>query len=186
MSWIQTYNGGRFDFFNMSKEKLDINAIAHALSQVCRFGGHCREFYSVAQHSVYVSQLCKPDNRMAGLMHDATEAYIGDMVSPLKKLVPEFQNYESDLWRVVASQFGIPKKLPDDVKAADLAMLSAEARDLCGADPTTWGLKPARADIPTIAPWSCKLAKKYFLEEFHRLSGEYARALATSSFGGVY
>lgn len=185
MTWMATYKGNRFDFNNMGKTVLDIEDIAHSLSLVCRFGGHCREFYSVAQHSVYVSQLCKPDHKLAGLLHDATEAYIGDMVTPLKRLVPDFQNYEGDLWRVLAKQFGLPREMPQDVRDADITMLAAEARDLLNADVSTWGLKAAPESIK-IVPWAPKLAEKYFLEAFHTMDGEYARALATSYFGGVY
>lgn len=184
MSWMQTYKGGRFDFFAMSRSPLDIEDIAHSLSLVCRFGGHCKEFYSVAQHSVYVSQLCHHDHKLAGLLHDATEAYIGDMVTPLKRLVPEFKEYEKSLYWTLAKQFGLPKELPQDVRDADLVMLAAEARDLMGANPSAWGLKDAPASI-RIEPWPPKLAEKYFLEAFHTLDGEYARALATSFMGGI-
>lgn len=184
MSWMATYRGHRFDFFNMSKTTLDIEDIAHALSQICRFGGHCREFYSVAQHSVYVSQLCSHDHKLVGLLHDATEAYIGDMVTPLKRLVPDFQQYEASLYHVIAKQFGLPRELPQEVKDADITMLAAEARDLLNADVSTWGLTSAPESI-RIEPWPSKLAEKYFLEAFHTIDGEYARALATSFMGGI-
>jgi hypothetical protein len=179
VSFIQTFKGNFFDFSQMHKHPLDIEDIAHALSQVCRFGGHCREFYSVAQHSVYVSQMCK-EFPMAGLLHDATEAYVGDMVSPLKRRIPEYRQHEMWLWLVLARQFGLPKEMPAEVKRADEVMLAAEARDLMGFDATIWGIASAPESI-RIEPWPCKLAERYFLERFHSLSVEYSRAMAAEA-----
>lgn len=184
MTWMQTHKG-RFDFAEPGKHWMDIESIAHSLSLICRFNGHCKEFYSVAQHSVYVSQLCKPDNRLSGLLHDAPEAYIGDMVSPLKKMIPAFQAFEGDVWEVLARQQGLPLALPQDVKDADLEMLALEARDLMGVDPTAWGLKAPSVNAK-ITPWDSKRAERHFLDAYRAILGEYPRALAATSFGGVY
>lgn len=183
MTFIQTYNGNLFDYAMMHKSPLDIEDIAHALSQICRFGGHSREFYSVAQHSVYVSQLVGSANKLAGLMHDAPEAYLGDMVSPLKRRMPEYQYHEKLLWATMAKQFDLPSELPEEVKRADLTMLAAEARDLMGYDATIWGI-PAAPESIRIVPWPSKMAEKYFLEAFQTLTGEYARALVTAAAAG--
>lgn len=169
MTWIQTYRGHRFDFSMMHKEPLDIEDIAHALSQVCRFGGHCREFYSVAQHSVYVSQLVGPRHSLVGLLHDATEAYMGDMVSPLKRRIPEYRQHEQWLWMVISGQFGLPVEMPEEVRKADLIMLAAEARDLCKADVSTWGLSSAPEWI-RIEPWTPRVAKMHFMDAFATLT----------------
>jgi hypothetical protein len=179
MTFIQTFKGGFFDFAMMHKHPLDIEDIAHALSQICRFGGHSREFYSVAQHSVYVSQLVSGDNKLAGLMHDAPEAYLGDMVSPLKRRMPEYKYHEGLLWATLAKQYGLPKELPEEVKAADLIMLAAEARDLMGYDATIWGIPPAPESI-RVVPWPSKVAEKHFLEAFRALTSEYTRAMAVA------
>ncbi len=175
MSWMQTYRGHRFDFGFMHREPLDIEDIAHALSQVCRFGGHCREFYSVAQHSVYVSQLVNPEHRLTALLHDATEAYMGDMVSPLKRRITEYQQHEQWLWMVISRQFGLPMGQPDEVRRADLVMLAAEARDLCNADVSTWGLAAAPESI-RIHPWPPKVAERHFLDSFAALTGAASKA----------
>lgn len=169
MSWMQTYKGHHFDFSFMHKTPLDIEDIAHALSQICRFNGHCREFYSVAQHSVYVSQLVSQAHGFAGLMHDAPEAYLGDMVSPLKRRIPEFRQHEQWLWMVVAKQFGLPLEMPEEVRKMDLVMLAAEARDLLKADVSTWGLAAAPEWI-RIEPWPPKVAERHFLDSFAALS----------------
>lgn len=181
MGWSQTYAGKKFDYANPTPESIDIKDIAHALSLVCRFGGHCRDFYSVAQHSVYVSQFVRADYALIGLMHDAAEAYIGDMVSPLKRQIESFNLLEGRVFKVIASKFGFPASLPDEVKKADLALLSAEARDLMGAVPEDWGIPAPMASIPKIIPWSPILAEKYFLERFRLLTEEYSRGMVPAA-----
>src|SRR5690242_11754504 len=83
--WMQTYTGRRFWPLDPRVDDIDIGDIAHHLSLVCRFAGACREFYSVAQHCVGVSYVCDPKDALWGLLHDAAEAYVGDMVRPLKR-----------------------------------------------------------------------------------------------------
>jgi hypothetical protein len=87
--YIVTYTGRRFHFLDPKIDEISIEDIAHALSNVCRFTGHTKRFYSVAEHSCLVSALC--DNRLEGLLHDASEAYMSDLSSPLKMLVPDYK-----------------------------------------------------------------------------------------------
>jgi hypothetical protein len=177
---MQTYTGKALQFDDPKADQICIEDIAHALSNICRFSGHCKQHYSVAQHSVYVSQMVDPQDALSGLLHDATEAYIGDMVSPLKRLIPQFATYEDRLWRVIARKYKLPADLPISVKRADLEMLSAEARDLCNADPILWGLRKAPENI-RIIPWTPEEAKVHFLDRFHVLTGEYATAMLSAS-----
>jgi len=186
MSWMQTYTGKALHFHNPIKKEICIEDIAHALSRICRFNGHTQDHYSVAQHSVYVSRLVPSDDKLAALLHDATEAYIGDMVSPLKKLIPDFSTYEDRLWSVIAGKYGIPKVMPASVKKADLTMLSVECRDLMHGNPLEWGIEPAPDSIPPIVCWDAETAKRYFMEQFQILTGEYGTALlSASSMGGM-
>jgi len=84
-AWIQTISGRKFPLAEPDPNQIDIEDIAHALSMLCRFNGHCTQFYSVAEHSMHVSHEISNDLALAGLLHDAAEAYLGDVPSPLKK-----------------------------------------------------------------------------------------------------
>lgn len=128
--WITTYSGKEFHILEPSYDEICIEDIAHALSLTCRFGGHAKRFYSVAEHSVYVSILCQDKNKMAGLLHDASEAYIGDVVSPLKSVLPQYKDIERDIMMFIADRFGFEFPLSEDVHNCDLAQLGSEAREL--------------------------------------------------------
>src|SRR4051794_15527189 len=91
--WITTFSRRQFWPLDPHSDEIHIEDIAHSLSQQCRFGGHSRSFYSVAQHSCLVSALCKANDALWGLLHDASEAYLGDIPRPLKSL-PEFEFYQ--------------------------------------------------------------------------------------------
>ena len=166
--WFLTSTGKQFFPLDPRAEDICIEDIAHALSNVCRFGGHCRDFYSVAQHSVHVSDLVPPEHAMLGLMHDATEAYIGDMVRPLKLCMPDYQEAEARLWTVIAAKFGLPEIFPGCVKEADNVALMTERRDLVIHTPHVWSVK-AEPDEAQIRAWSPRLAKKHFLNRYREL-----------------
>jgi len=123
-SCIKVYSGILFDPLNPNIEDIKIEDIAHALSQICRFNGHCNEFYSVAQHSVLVSILSE-DHR-AGLLHDATEAYLLDIPSPVKKNINGYKEIENNLLTILSKKFNFTYPLPIDVKQADNTMLMLE------------------------------------------------------------
>jgi hypothetical protein len=169
---ITTYSGVRFFPFLPSPGDILIEDIAHALSQLCRFGGHTRVFYSVAEHSVHVSQLCLPDDALAGLLHDATEAYLGDVIAPLKEL-PEFVAYraaERNLHRVIAQRFGFPAEEPRSVTQADQTMLRIEIRDVLDPGASTRTRKePARGRLAIRMPWQPRVARARFLSRFGEL-----------------
>ena len=131
--WILTASGKRFFLFDPQPEEIDIVDIAHALANICRFGGHTKFHYSVAQHSVLVSEIVEatvPELAFAALLHDATEAYVGDMVRPLKKQMPAYREVEDATWIAIAKVFALPEILPPIVKRADMAALLTERRDV--------------------------------------------------------
>lgn len=128
--WIQTYTGKRFYLINPTEDMIDIEDIAHALSLNCRFAGHIRDFYSVAEHSVWVAHLCNEENKMAGLLHDASEAYIADIVSPFKPFLTNYKELEANLMKVIASKYKFTYPFNEDVHESDVAQLKIEARTL--------------------------------------------------------
>lgn len=124
--WILTYSGKRFSFLDIDPEAIDIGDIATALSNICRFTGHLDQHYSVAQHCVLVSHLVEPHLAFEGLMHDASEAYCGDVSSPLKARLPDYREIEGRVDRAIRAKYGLPLVETPDVKVADLRMLASE------------------------------------------------------------
>lgn len=135
--WMQTVSGRRFHILRPEPSEVDIGDIAHALSMICRFGGHTVAFYSVAEHSVRVSR-CMDDrpefdraDKLGALLHDASEAYLGDVIWPLKRsgAMSGYRHIEERVERVVAQAFRLRAMHPA-VKYFDLVMLATEKRDL--------------------------------------------------------
>ena len=136
------------NLFEMGVEDIDIVDIAHALSNICRFGGHTKRFYSVAQHSIAVSYMVGDRLALHGLLHDAAEAYIGDMVSPLKKRIPEYRRLDEDITRVICRKFDIDFDLMPCIKWADRAALQVECIGVRDYDPgSTISHEQAEADF---------------------------------------
>jgi hypothetical protein len=170
---ILTFSGGfYFDLENPDPQRVLINDIAQGLSNTCRFAGQCREFYSVAQHSVHVSEIVPPEDALAALLHDAQEAYIHDITRPLKQLLPDYRDIEKVLERVIAERFALPWPLPASIKGADLIMLATEQRDLMPPHEDTWyclrGITPRAAPL---YPWTPQQARTEFLCRFYQLGG---------------
>lgn len=173
--WIQTASDGQFFLDVPRAADVKIEDIAHALSNLCRFTGHVRRFYSVAQHSVLVSFECDREDALAGLLHDATEAYVGDVSSPLKSMLPEYRAIEARVWRVIAARFSLPDELPASVRHADAVLLATEKRDLLGPAPASWGTWPAPM-LERIDPWAPDWACRNFLSRFRELTAEWRAA----------
>lgn len=166
--WTQTYTGKQFWGMDARPEDISIEDIAHALACVNRYNGHTPVPYSVAQHSVLVSQHCLPEDAFWGLMHDASEAYLGDMISPLKRFIPQYVEVEDNLMGVICRRFLMSPEQPHSVKIADLTVLAAEARDLFPVKPADWKL-PHPPVATKIDPVGWRRAEAMFLERFHEL-----------------
>lgn len=174
---ILTRAGHYFDFSDPERSHIDIDTIAHALAHICRFTGHTSSFYSVAQHSVLVSHLVPPEHALAGLLHDAPEAYIGDVAAPLKALLPDYKAIEARVEAAVLAYFDLPAQLPACVKLADLCALATEQRDLMPPnDGATWACLQGIAPSPhNITPMDPRHARLYFLARFHELTSQFDR-----------
>ncbi len=184
---ILTFSGVYFSPLKPRQEDVRIEDIAHHLANTCRFSGAVRSFYSVAQHSWFVSRLCDPEWAMEGLLHDATEAYINDIATPLKR-APEFRAYkesEEHLANTIADALNIRRggsRAHPSIKEADVRMLFTEKRDLMPITDYLWtpqGVEPYPA--LHIVPWSPEQAERQFLHRFHQLnSTSYANSSASS------
>lgn len=116
---IRTFSGKIFNVFDPDPDLICIEDIAHALSNLCRFGGHTYDFYSVAEHSYRVSAEVPDALKLQALLHDASEAYLVDMPSPIKYYMPQYCRLEDRLMSVIAGKFGFEYPLSDIVKKAD-------------------------------------------------------------------
>lgn len=168
-TWMQTFTGKQFYPLSAQPEDIDILDIAHALSMQCRYNGHTTQLYTVAQHCVLLSELVSPEVALWALLHDATEAYAGDMVRPLKQLLPEYQAIEDDLMKVIADKYGLDAQMPEEVCAADTRILLDERAALLSAPPADWEVEGEPFGI-TIRPWQPAEAKARYLARFRELT----------------
>ena len=168
-AWIQTFTGIQFWPMDARPEEINIQDIAHSLAMLCRFNGHCRRFYSVAEHSVHVSQVVAPMLACWGLLHDAAEAYISDMPQPIKRELPRFAHFEERLLQVIAQRFGLPLPMPPAIKQADMQLLATEKIALMGQEPAPWDAMPDPLLPSMIQAWSPERAKQEFLHRFATL-----------------
>jgi uncharacterized protein len=168
--WTETYSGHQFWALDPDPEDVHIEDIAHALSQLCRFGGHCRDFYSVAQHAVLVSRIVPPTDALWGLLHDAAEAYVVDVPRPLKHL-SQFKGYraiERLVMITICHRFNLVSFIqPESVTKADDQALATEARDLMKQH-YDWRLTATPLPDP-IQPCPPAEAEQAFLARFKEL-----------------
>jgi hypothetical protein len=182
-NWIQTYSGRRFYLDEPRAEDVDIIDIAVALSRIARFGGHTYVFYSVAQHSVLASQHvlipgevysddCAYWATLSALLHDATEAYCGDLTRPLKIVVGKaYSNVEAAVYRAIATRFNLPESLPSSVKLVDNRLLMTERRELMRVTKDIWSIdaEPFPFVINAVGPDE---ALEMFLKRYEQITGE--------------
>ncbi len=163
--WITTFTGKKFHYLNPHPDEICIEDIAHALALTCRFGGHCREFYSVAEHSYRVSMIVDKEDKLAALLHDAHEAYLHDVPRPIKHDIIGYSEIANIVQYAIQSKFHINIRCPYHLKLADDTLLSTEARDIM---PTTqdWATLPTPLSI-RIFPMNWRLAEKVFLDFFY-------------------
>lgn len=170
--YVSTFLGNRFYLTRPHIDDIAIEDIAHGLAYQCRFNGQTSAFYSVAQHSLMVMELVPAEHRFAALLHDAAEAYLGDMVKPLKNLFPEFSAIEAQVMAIIGEKFGVELAHPAPcIKQADLVALATEKRDLMPHSTEPWSylaeIEPLTSVIEPISPGE---AKQAFLDAYRRLA----------------
>jgi len=161
--WMQTYTGRRFFPLDPRPDEIDPIDIAHALSLLCRYGGHVDRFYSVSEHSVLMSEAVAPEHALAALLHDATEAYVVDVPRPLKRQLPGYREIEASVWTAICLAFGLAGDLPAEVKDADNRILLTERNALMSRTRHAWPSVDGLEPLPvTITGWSPEVAETWF------------------------
>lgn len=152
--WMQTASGIAFWPLDPRPDEVYIDDIAHALSMLCRYAGHCRHFYSVAEHSVLLSRAMPTvELKRWALLHDATEAYLVDIPRPIKRHMPDYVRLEEHLMGVIADRFGLEGPMPDEVKDADNRIIVDEMRQLMRTPPMAWDVPADPLNI-TVYGWN--------------------------------
>lgn len=173
-NWIQTVSGKVFYPLEPWVADVDILDIAHALSNQCRFSGHTRMFYSVAQHSVLVSDYLKDksvDVQLWGLLHDAAEAYMVDVPRPIKAAIPQIREIEDNILRTIMRRFTLPEEMPYEVREADNSILFDERDALLEPTEKDWDFVCKPLGI-SILPWTSQSSKSLFLDKFTTLMNQ--------------
>ena len=163
--WIETFTGKQFHYLAPEPGEICIEDIAHALALTCRFGGHCREFYSVAEHSYRVMQLIPLRDRLAALLHDAHEAYLHDVPRPIKADILGYRILADKIQRAINETFRLTFFSPGELRFADDTLLATEARDLMTGY-LTWASLPLPLER-RIQPVSWQLAERLFLDFYY-------------------
>ena len=146
MSWIETYSGVKFYPLKPRADDVRLVDIAHSLSMQCRYNGHTARFYSVAEHSVLLAEYALAQGRraqevMTVLLHDASEAYVGDMVRPLKPFMGNFVDAENHIQRVICEKFDLIYPFPDWLKEIDRRILMDERAQIMNASGHNWEIE---------------------------------------------
>src|ERR1700687_1706186 len=172
---IMLRSGAWFDFRAPASSDFTIDDIAHGLANICLYSGQCSNFYSVAEHSLLVSETAK-GFEFEALLHDAAEAFTGDITRPLKQMLPEFKRIEAEVERAILDRFGVKEPIPPQVKQADLRVLAAEQVQIMPEGTAGRGrgreVKPAPVVVRHLPPQE---AKRVFLERFEALYPNYVR-----------
>lgn len=166
---ISTYDGDFFDFENPASFDFKIETIAHALSNICRYGGHSNRFYSVAEHSVLVSRVVPLELAMVGLLHDASEAFVGDMPSPLKAMCPEYRAIEDRVQEAIAARYNLQYPFPLEIKFADKSVYKAERLQITNVADEVWHTDIPAADV-IVTGLNPKKACALFMARYRELS----------------
>ena len=180
--WIQTYSGRRFWPLDPKAEDVAIEDIAHSLSLICRYNGHCREFYSVAEHSLLVAKVVAqnadscPELELAALLHDASEAYLTDVAKPVKPYLLGYQEFEARVEAVIHEALGLgsPADYRPYIKPIDTLIVVDEAIALMPVESIAWHERLGQPLGVEIRSLPARRAEREFLAMYNRLTTEMA------------
>ena len=182
---IMLRSGAWFDFCAPADSDFTIEDIAQGLANICRYSGQCSSFYSVAEHSVLVSEVAA-GFEFEGLLHDAAEAFIGDITRPLKQILPEYKRIEREVETAIFERFGISSMPAPEVKSADLRVLAAEQQQIMPKGTDWWvqseKIIPAPVVVRHLPPDE---AKQAFLARYEALRPATLLTKVSRSVHGV-
>lgn len=167
--WMQTFTGRAFWPLDPRPDEVDIADIAHALAHQCRYAGHCRKFYSVAEHSVLVARAVSPKHRLWALLHDAAEAYLVDLPRPVKRSVIGYATAEAAVMLAICARYGLAPDMPAEVHEADNRILLDESAQNMAPHPMPWNL-PGEPIGLQLEYWTPVFAEIQFMTMFEALS----------------
>jgi hypothetical protein len=179
-NWMQTYTGRKFYPLDPRPEDIDIMDIAHCLARMCRYSGHTKKFYSVAEHSVLMAEAF-PQYAAIAILHDAAEAFFGDLPKPIKVMIPEFKRYENYLLSMIYSKFtNIPfdEITIEQIEQMDLYMLWIEKSSpllMGGHDEIVWdclNYYNSKPVLETIQAWDPVTAEQKYSSMIVDILGE--------------
>jgi hypothetical protein len=168
--WMQTRSGVAFHPFDPRPEEIVFEDIAHALSKICRYGGQCLTYYSVAEHSVHVASMAPDALKLTALMHDASEAYLADIIGPIKRCLKEYRAAEATLEHMIAEKFRLFYPYPDEIKQLDKRIIEDERQQNMSPPPMAWGGHREPLGV-TLRFWPPQLAYTQFRAAFHAYGG---------------
>lgn len=173
---ILLQSGHYFDLLDPHSSLFTIEDIAHGLANTCRFAGQCRGFYSVAEHAIHVSRLVPAELALPALLHDAAEAFIGDVTRPLKTLLPEYKAIERNIQSAIELRFRVTDCDHAEIKKADLQLLAAEQAELMPPHDDCWpvlaGVEQIKLDFRM---WTPGAARQHFMARYLWLREQGAR-----------
>jgi uncharacterized protein len=167
--WMQTFTGLAFWPLDPRPDEIRLEDIAAAISKLCRYGGHCVQFYSVAEHCVHVASRAPDHLKLAALMHDAAEAYVIDVPRPLKAWLPGYKEIEERVEKAIAARFNLPFPIADEIKQLDERIIEDERMQAMSEPPRCWGHREALG--VTLQFWSPAQAAYRFLAAFQNYGG---------------
>ncbi len=169
--WIQTYTGRVFWPMDPRPSEVNFWDIAYSLSKQCRYAGHCKKFYSVAQHSVLVSLHVAPEHALWGLLHDAAEAYLVDVPRPIKPYLAEYKQIEATVMLAIRERFGLKGTMPQEVEEIDQRILANEQAVLMPDPPRDWCLQAPVPDLRIEPITDPDVAAQLFIDRTIELLG---------------